>query len=176
LGGRLGGRGCEAQGASYTGRGGCEQNLGIGCQLCVLGPIPMRNDCEHAYELTTDYQPPRYGIDTWDQMMMDRDKRLTGSMRGQRVGRAFPYLSQSPSPNSQLSGSTAQLVVTASCICASLCLSADSRPTRSHRRSLRPIVSGRQRGFHRLSVALQCIPYHLLLCSRCLRSLQVYSD
>ena len=35
-------------------------------------------------------QPPRYGIDDWDQMMMQRDKRLTGSIRGQSVS-AIPF-------------------------------------------------------------------------------------
>lgn len=28
-------------------------------------------------------KPVRYHIDAWDEMMMDRDKRLTGHMRGQ---------------------------------------------------------------------------------------------
>ncbi|KAF9415346.1 hypothetical protein BGZ94_000124 [Podila epigama] len=28
-------------------------------------------------------QPPRYGIDRWDRVMMDRDFRLTGTLRGQ---------------------------------------------------------------------------------------------
>jgi len=31
-----------------------------------------------------DGKPPRYGIESWDEMMMDRDKRLTGSRRGQQ--------------------------------------------------------------------------------------------
>ena len=31
------------------------------------------------------YQPIRYSIDAWDEMMMDRDKRLTGHSRGQSV-------------------------------------------------------------------------------------------
>lgn len=30
-------------------------------------------------------QTPRYGLDQWDQMMMVRDKRLTGNIRGQSV-------------------------------------------------------------------------------------------
>jgi len=30
-----------------------------------------------------DGKPPRYGLESWDEMMMDRDKRLTGSRRGQ---------------------------------------------------------------------------------------------
>lgn len=32
-------------------------------------------------------QPPRYNVDAWDQMMMERDRRLTGSARGQSVSR-----------------------------------------------------------------------------------------
>ncbi|KAG8982104.1 hypothetical protein FRC05_000246 [Tulasnella sp. 425] len=28
--------------------------------------------------------PPRYGLDDWDEMMMERDKRITGSLRGQK--------------------------------------------------------------------------------------------
>ncbi|KAF9350941.1 hypothetical protein BGX26_010924 [Mortierella sp. AD094] len=28
-------------------------------------------------------QPPRYGLDRWDRVMMERDSRLTGTMRGQ---------------------------------------------------------------------------------------------
>jgi len=30
-----------------------------------------------------DWKPPRYGIDRWDESMMARDERLTGSRRGQ---------------------------------------------------------------------------------------------
>ncbi|EJU06312.1 small secreted protein [Dacryopinax primogenitus] len=30
-----------------------------------------------------DWKPPRYGIDKWDEMMMTRDEKLTGSLRGQ---------------------------------------------------------------------------------------------
>ncbi|TDL29897.1 small secreted protein [Rickenella mellea] len=29
-------------------------------------------------------KPPRYKIDAWDEMMMERDRRLTGHTRGQR--------------------------------------------------------------------------------------------
>ncbi|KAF9000195.1 small secreted protein [Cyathus striatus] len=28
-------------------------------------------------------KPPRYHIDEWDEMMMERDRRLTGHVRGQ---------------------------------------------------------------------------------------------
>ncbi|KAG9000617.1 hypothetical protein FRB94_009574 [Tulasnella sp. JGI-2019a] len=31
-----------------------------------------------------DGKPPRYGLDEWDEMLMERDKRLTGSLRGQK--------------------------------------------------------------------------------------------
>ncbi|KAH0840180.1 hypothetical protein J3R83DRAFT_1164 [Lanmaoa asiatica] len=29
-------------------------------------------------------KPVRYNIDSWDEMMMDRDRRLTGHLRGQK--------------------------------------------------------------------------------------------
>ena len=32
-------------------------------------------------------KPVRYNLDAWDDMMMERDKRLTGHVRGQRVRR-----------------------------------------------------------------------------------------
>lgn len=35
--------------------------------------------------IQNDGQPPRYGLDKWDDMMMNRDERLTGSKRGQSV-------------------------------------------------------------------------------------------
>ncbi|KAH9077016.1 hypothetical protein EDB83DRAFT_2178444, partial [Lactarius deliciosus] len=31
------------------------------------------------------YAPPRYHIDSWEEMMMDRDQRLTGHARKQTV-------------------------------------------------------------------------------------------
>lgn len=39
------------------------------------------------YGSLTNYlrQPPRYGIDDWDKMMMHRDRELTGHKRGQSV-------------------------------------------------------------------------------------------
>ncbi|KAF8311169.1 small secreted protein [Clavulina sp. PMI_390] len=30
-----------------------------------------------------DGKPPRYNLEAWDDMMMERDRRLTGSKRGQ---------------------------------------------------------------------------------------------
>jgi hypothetical protein len=36
-----------------------------------------------------DAQPPRYNLDAWDQMMVERDRRLTGSWRGQSVSGAW---------------------------------------------------------------------------------------
>ncbi|CAG7848530.1 SubName: Full=Related to Hesp-767-Melampsora lini {ECO:0000313/EMBL:CCA66562.1} [Serendipita indica DSM 11827] len=33
--------------------------------------------------INNDGKTPRYNIDNWEQMMMNRDKRLTGSIRGQ---------------------------------------------------------------------------------------------
>ena len=35
-------------------------------------------------------QPVRHNVDAWDEMMMDRDKRLTGHKRGQQV-RVYVY-------------------------------------------------------------------------------------
>ncbi|KAL5529993.1 hypothetical protein ACEPAF_6250 [Sanghuangporus sanghuang] len=35
-------------------------------------------------------KPPRYHIDDWDEMMMERDKRLTGHRRGQRTDPVAP--------------------------------------------------------------------------------------
>ncbi|EGN92036.1 NADH dehydrogenase 1 alpha subcomplex [Serpula lacrymans var. lacrymans S7.3] len=35
-------------------------------------------------------KPVRYKIDTWDDMMMDRDKRLTGHVRGQSANPIAP--------------------------------------------------------------------------------------
>jgi len=35
-------------------------------------------------------KPPRYKIDTWDEMMMGRDARLTGHFRGQRTDPVAP--------------------------------------------------------------------------------------
>lgn len=36
-------------------------------------------------------QPVRYHLDAWDEMMLDRDRRLTGHERGQSV-RCFPAI------------------------------------------------------------------------------------
>jgi hypothetical protein len=33
----------------------------------------------------TSFQPPRYHIDSWEEMLMDRDQRLTGHARKQTV-------------------------------------------------------------------------------------------
>jgi hypothetical protein len=51
------------------------------CQRFLLNQQP--------YILT---QPPRYGLDTWEEMMMERDRRLTGSARGQSVRPATIHL------------------------------------------------------------------------------------
>ncbi|KAI9633265.1 uncharacterized protein MKK02DRAFT_39243 [Dioszegia hungarica] len=34
--------------------------------------------------------PPRYHIDSWETMMMERDRRLTGSLRGQSTNPTAP--------------------------------------------------------------------------------------
>jgi len=35
-------------------------------------------------------KPPRYHIDPWDEMLMERDKRLTGHIRGQTSNPVAP--------------------------------------------------------------------------------------
>lgn len=40
--------------------------------------------------LANDGKPPRYGTDKWDEMMMERDRRLTGSTRGQSIEEIAP--------------------------------------------------------------------------------------
>jgi len=37
-----------------------------------------------------DGKPPRYGVEAFDNMMMERDKRLTGSLRGQNSDPVAP--------------------------------------------------------------------------------------
>ncbi|KAH7102933.1 small secreted protein [Auriculariales sp. MPI-PUGE-AT-0066] len=43
-----------------------------------------------ASRITNQGKPPRYGIDNWDEMMMERDERLTGHNRGQSVNVRAP--------------------------------------------------------------------------------------
>ncbi|KAI8984120.1 hypothetical protein BDF20DRAFT_971336 [Mycotypha africana] len=35
--------------------------------------------------LTNEGKPTRYGLDNWEKQMMERDRRLTGTLRGQSV-------------------------------------------------------------------------------------------
>jgi len=37
-----------------------------------------------------DGKPPRYALDSWEETMMERDRRLTGSFRGQRTDPTAP--------------------------------------------------------------------------------------
>ncbi|ORX35133.1 hypothetical protein BD324DRAFT_683036 [Kockovaella imperatae] len=37
-----------------------------------------------------DWKPPRYSLDRWEEMMMERDRRLTGTLRGQRTDPIAP--------------------------------------------------------------------------------------
>ncbi|CAM0137030.1 hypothetical protein VKS41_008184 [Umbelopsis sp. WA50703] len=39
---------------------------------------------------SNDKKPPRYRLDFWDEQMMERDRRLTGSLRGQSVDPVAP--------------------------------------------------------------------------------------
>ncbi|KAK6904672.1 hypothetical protein V866_004483 [Kwoniella sp. B9012] len=43
-----------------------------------------------AKRLTNDGKPPRYNLDSWETMMMERDRRLTGSLRGQSTDPIAP--------------------------------------------------------------------------------------
>ncbi|KAG8928479.1 hypothetical protein FRC02_006848 [Tulasnella sp. 418] len=43
-----------------------------------------------AKRATNDGKPPRYRIDQWEEMMMERDKRITGSIRGQKSDTLAP--------------------------------------------------------------------------------------
>ncbi|WVR03094.1 hypothetical protein IAU60_000083 [Kwoniella sp. DSM 27419] len=43
-----------------------------------------------AKRLTNDGKPPRYNCDSWETMMMERDRRLTGSLRGQSTDPIAP--------------------------------------------------------------------------------------
>lgn len=46
-------------------------------------------------------QPPRYGVDEWDEMMMERDRRLTGSLRGQKVSKYVSHALYESSPSAR---------------------------------------------------------------------------
>ncbi|KAH8550467.1 hypothetical protein BGW37DRAFT_496875 [Umbelopsis sp. PMI_123] len=39
---------------------------------------------------SNDKKPARYGLDYWESQMMERDRRLTGSLRGQSVNPVAP--------------------------------------------------------------------------------------
>ncbi|GAB5592343.1 hypothetical protein Unana1_07243 [Umbelopsis nana] len=39
---------------------------------------------------SNDKKPARFGVDYWDAQMMERDRRLTGSLRGQSVDPVAP--------------------------------------------------------------------------------------
>ncbi|PWN86560.1 hypothetical protein FA10DRAFT_246247 [Acaromyces ingoldii] len=43
-----------------------------------------------AKRMTNDGKPQRHGLDDWEHMMMKRDERLTGSLRGQSVDPVAP--------------------------------------------------------------------------------------
>ncbi|MBW0470816.1 hypothetical protein O181_010531 [Austropuccinia psidii MF-1] len=47
--------------------------------------------------LANDGKPPRYNVDKWDEMMMERDRRLTGKTRGQCVEEKAPLAFQTNS-------------------------------------------------------------------------------
>ncbi|WVN87599.1 uncharacterized protein L203_102782 [Cryptococcus depauperatus CBS 7841] len=62
----------------------------IPCGLLVAMFGVTGNLFSAAKFMTNDGKPPRYGIDPWDEMMMSRDKRLTGSHRGQSTNPIAP--------------------------------------------------------------------------------------
>ncbi|KAL0098045.1 NADH dehydrogenase 1 alpha subcomplex subunit 1 NDUFA1 [Phycomyces blakesleeanus] len=41
---------------------------------------------------SNDKKPTRYGLDTWERQMMERDRRLTGSKRGQSSEAVAPAI------------------------------------------------------------------------------------
>ncbi|PVU91659.1 hypothetical protein BB559_004034 [Furculomyces boomerangus] len=43
-----------------------------------------------AHHQRNDGKPPRYNLDNWDRALMDRDLRLTGSLRGQNDNEVAP--------------------------------------------------------------------------------------
>ncbi|KAK4046013.1 hypothetical protein OIV83_006431 [Microbotryomycetes sp. JL201] len=43
-----------------------------------------------AKRLTNDGKPTRHSLDRWDENMMERDRRLTGSVRGQSIEPVAP--------------------------------------------------------------------------------------
>lgn len=53
---------------------------------------------ERELHFVYNWQPTRYGLDLWDKQMMERDRRLTGSLRGQSV-RDPPYISRQHETN-----------------------------------------------------------------------------
>ncbi|CAO3614022.1 unnamed protein product [Cunninghamella blakesleeana] len=42
--------------------------------------------------VSNDFKPHRYGLDNWDVQMMERDRRLTGSVRGQSSNPTAPSI------------------------------------------------------------------------------------
>ena len=50
-----------------------------------LGKVRLNTLSVREWPFDLHFQPPRYGIDNWDTMMMNRDKQLTGHQRGQSV-------------------------------------------------------------------------------------------
>ncbi|KDN38207.1 hypothetical protein K437DRAFT_259494 [Tilletiaria anomala UBC 951] len=43
-----------------------------------------------AKRMTNEGKPARHSLDDWEHMMMQRDQRLTGSLRGQAVNPVAP--------------------------------------------------------------------------------------
>lgn len=60
------------------------ENDGKVCPLSLRDAYKLLKYCK--------IQPPRYNLEAWDDMMMERDRRLTGSVRGQTVRRLPSYV------------------------------------------------------------------------------------
>ncbi|KAK8844798.1 hypothetical protein IAR55_006648 [Kwoniella newhampshirensis] len=62
----------------------------IPCGLLVVMFGVTGNAFNVAKRMTNDGKPPRYNLDQWEDMMMERDRRLTGSKRGQSTDPIAP--------------------------------------------------------------------------------------
>ncbi|KAJ7018365.1 small secreted protein [Mycena alexandri] len=53
------------------------------------------------FRAQNQWKPPRYGLERWDDMMMARDERLTGHLRGQTSDPVIPKRHSTPSAESK---------------------------------------------------------------------------
>lgn len=64
-------------------------------RLALLAASSLMFRIIHASCSTFTLQPSRHTLDTWEENMMERDRRLTGSLRGQSVSLCTLFLSSS---------------------------------------------------------------------------------